>query len=89
MVCIANGTHTKVAGTRIVCLFDRNMLYSVLYVPALDCSLISVRKLNKDLNCETKFFANYYVFQDLDSGATISSAKLSAGLPPRYAKVLH
>ena len=49
-------------------------------MPNLDCNLISVHKLNRDLNCETKFVANSYVFQDLESGKIIDNAEFSAGL---------
>ena len=41
------------------------ILKSILFVPNLDCNLISVNKLNKDLNCETKFVANSCVFSGL------------------------
>ena len=55
-------------------------LQSVLYVPELDCNLLSVSKLNSNLKCETKFLAQYFVFQALESGKTIGSAKLCSRL---------
>ena len=61
-VRIANGSCSKVAGTGIVYIPPNLILKSVLFVPNLDCNLISVHKLNRDLNCETKFVANSCVF---------------------------
>ena len=39
----------------------------MLFVPNLDCNLLSISKLNRDLDCETKFLAESCVFQDLKS----------------------
>ena len=58
-------------------------LNSVLYVPKLNCNLLSVSKLINDLNCAVDFRSNTCVFQDLHSGKMIGSAKGSAGLFPR------
>ena len=77
---IANGTCAKVAGTRIIHLSNIFTLYSILFVPDLNCNLISVSKLNSDLQCETKLFAKYSVLKDLSSGRTIGNAKLRPGL---------
>ena len=79
-VRIANGTRTKVVETRIICLSNTLILKSVLFVPNLDCNLISVSSPNRDLNCETKCLAKSCVFQDLSSGKTIGSADFRAGL---------
>ena len=75
-VRIANGTCTKVVGTGIICLSNK----SVLCVPDLDCNLILVSSLNRDLNCETKFLAKSCVFQDFSSGKTIGSDDFHASL---------
>ena len=64
---IANGSHAKVVGKGTIQLSETLTLYSILFVSDLDCNLLSVSKLNKDLNCETKFLANSCVFQDLES----------------------
>lgn len=79
-VRIANGSRSHVAGIGTICISEKLTLYSVLYVPDLDCNLISVSKLNRDHHCETKFFAKYCVFQDLASGKMIGSADYCAGL---------
>ena len=55
-------------------------LNSVLYVPKLNCNLLSVSKLIKDLNCAVDFRSNACVFQDLHSGKMIGNAKGNVGL---------
>lgn len=79
-VRIANGTRTKVEWAGTIHLSETLTLYSVLFVPDLNCNLISVSKLNSDLHCETKFFAKYCVFWDLNSGRMIVNAELRASL---------
>ena len=49
-------------------------------MPNLNCNLLFISKLNRDLNCETKFLAKSCVFQDLKSRKIINNAKLCAGL---------
>ena len=75
-----DGSNSKVAGTGSIQLTSELLLTSVLHVPDLDCNLLSISKLTKDLNCVTKFYSNMCVFQDLDSGRTIGSADLCSGL---------
>ena len=77
---IANGSHAKVVGKGTIQPSEIFTLYSILFVPDLDCSLLSVSKLNKDLNCETKFLANSCVFQDLELERMISNVELCASL---------
>ena len=79
-VCIANDSHAKVVGKGTIQLSEILTLYSVLFVPDLDCNLIFVRKLNKDLNCETKFLVNSSVFRDMESERMIGNAELCTGL---------
>ena len=55
-------------------------LDSVLYVPKLDCNLLSISKITRDLKCVTKFFPNLCEFQILESGKTIGNAEECAGL---------
>jgi len=55
------------------------ILNSILHVPKLDCNLISISKLTRDLNCVAKFFPNLCIFQDLDTGKKIGSAKMCSG----------
>ena len=79
IVCIADGTYSKVVGIGTVKLSRTLALQSVLFVPNLDCNLLSVSKLNKELDCETKFLAESCVFQDLKSGKIIGNAEFCAG----------
>ncbi|KAH9696724.1 reverse transcriptase Ty1/copia-type domain-containing protein [Citrus sinensis] len=79
-VRIADGSHTKIAGTGSIKLIKELHLNSVLYVPNLACNLLSISKFTRDQNCVTKFYPNMCVFQDLDSGKTIGSAELCSGL---------
>ena len=79
-VRIVDGSCSKVAGTGIVYISPTLILKSVLFVPNLDCNLISAHKLNRDLKCETKYVANSCVFQDLESGKIIGNVEFSAGL---------
>ena len=79
-VQIADGSLSKVEGTGLIKISKDLILNSVLHVPNLDCNLLSISKLTRDLNCVAKFFPNLCVFQDLDSGRKIGSAKMCSGL---------
>ena len=73
-------SHAKVVGKGTIQLSKTLTLYSVLFVLDLECNLLTVSKLNKDLNCETKFLVNSCVFQDLELGRMIDNEELCAGL---------
>ncbi|RVX23040.1 Retrovirus-related Pol polyprotein from transposon TNT 1-94 [Vitis vinifera] len=77
---IADGSKSKIAGTGSIKLTKDLYLDSVLHVPNLDCNLLSISKLARDLQCVTKFYPNLCVFQDLKSGKMIGSAELCSGL---------
>ena len=77
---IADGTLSKIEGKGQSRISKDMHLKSVLYVPKLDCNLLSISKLTRDLNCVVKFFPNFCVFQDLVSGKRIGSARMYAGL---------
>ncbi|KAL5840222.1 hypothetical protein ACOSQ4_012830 [Xanthoceras sorbifolium] len=79
-VKIADGSVSQVTGTGSVNISDSLILKSVLFVPKLDCNLLSITKLTKDCNCMAKFVHNLCEFQDLDSRRTIGSAELCSGL---------
>ncbi|RVX18883.1 Retrovirus-related Pol polyprotein from transposon RE2 [Vitis vinifera] len=79
-VHIADGSKSKIAGTGSIKLTKDLYLDSVLHVPNLDCNLLSISKLARDLQCVTKFYPNSCVFQDLKSGKMIGSAELCSGL---------
>ena len=79
-VRIADGSFTPIAGAGSVQLTKDLSLSSVLYVPKLDCNLLSISKLTRDLNCMTKFYSNFCDFQAADSGKVIGSAEMHGGL---------
>ena len=79
-VRITYGTYSKVAGIGTVNLSRTLALQSILFVLNLDCNLLLVSKLNRDLNCGTKFLAKSCVFKDLKSGKTIGNIELCPGL---------
>ena len=79
-VWIADGTHSKVMGKGSIIISQNITLESVLYVPKLDCNLLSISKITRDLKCVTKFFPNLCEFQILESGKTIANAEECAGL---------
>ena len=60
----------------VLCNSQRISLSSILYVPNLDCNLLSISKLTHDLNCAAKFFPNLCEFQALDSRKKIGSAEM-------------
>lgn len=77
---IADGSISKVAGMGSIVLSPYLTLHSVLYIPNLDCNLLSMSKLSWDLNCIAKFVSNLCEFQYLDSGRTIGNGKMHSGL---------
>ena len=50
-------------------------LKSILHMPNLKCNLLSMSKLNKDMDCMVAFFPSHCEFQELSSGKTIGSAE--------------
>lgn len=79
-VRIANGSYSKVVGTSSVRVTQNLYLNSVLHVPDLDCILLSISKLTRDLACVVKFYPNSCVFQDLELAKIIGSVDLCFGL---------
>ena len=63
-VWIVDGSLSKVAGTSSVMISKDLTLNFVLLVTNLDCNLLSISKLTRELNYITKFFPNYYEFQE-------------------------
>ena len=75
-VRIADGSLTPVIGTGSVTLSDDLLLSSVLFVPKLNCNLLSISKLTRDLHCVTKFYPNLCKFQVEGSEKVIGSAEM-------------
>ena len=63
----------------MVCLLNM-ILKSILYVPKLTYSLLSVNKLTKDMNCVVTFFFSHCEFQDRSSGKMIGIAERKDGI---------
>ena len=61
-VKIADGISSKVVGTGLMVISKDIILKPVLFVPILDCNLLSISKLTKDLNCVAKFLPNLCEF---------------------------
>ena len=78
-VTVADGTHSTVAGQGHIDLSSLK-LQNVLHVPFLQCNLLSVSKITKDLNCAVTFFPSHCVFQDLSLGRMIGNAEERNGL---------
>ena len=79
-VRIADGILSRVFGTGSVIISKDITLRSMLYVPKLDCNLLSISRLAQDLNCVTKFLPHMCEFQALNSGKRIDNAEVGAGL---------
>lgn len=79
-VCIDDGSLSKVSGTGSMVISKDLTLESVLLIPKLGCNLLSISKLTQEKNCLTKFFTSHCVFQDLNSGQTVSSTEMYVGL---------
>ena len=55
-ICLPNGAHTLAEKQGTIFLEDTVSLNDVLHVPELNCNLLSVARLCKDLNCVVTFF---------------------------------
>jgi len=80
IVRIADGMQPQVPGIGAVKLAKNFTLHSMLFVPSLDCNMLSISELTQDYNCIIKFFKNLSEFQDLDSTKMIGSARKCLGL---------
>jgi len=58
-----------------VALHDGTKLKTVLFVPKLNCNLVSVAKIVRDLNCSVAFFYDHCVLQDRISRTPIGAGK--------------
>ncbi|WJZ81173.1 hypothetical protein VitviT2T_001027 [Vitis vinifera] len=79
-VRIADGTLSRVFGTGSVIISKDITLHSVLYVPKLDCNLLSISRLTQDFNCVTKFLPHMCEFQALNSRKRIGNVEVRVGL---------
>lgn len=79
VVQIVDGASSLVTGTRSVQLTKDLHFYFVCYVPTLDCNLLSINKLTRDLQCVTSFDSNICDFQEVDSRKVIGSVEMHVG----------
>ena len=63
-VGLLNGTYVLASQEGTIWLGKGTKLSNVLYVPSLQCNLISIAKLCKELNCSMTFFDEFCVLQD-------------------------
>ena len=63
-VQVANGTPMSISRVRNVSLSPTLSMSSVLLVPSLSNSLLSISKITKYLNCSVTFNSTHCVFQD-------------------------
>lgn len=75
---IADRSLSKMASIIIVRISKDIHLDPVLFVPNLDCNLLSISKLTRDLKNDTKFFSLSCEFQNLDLKRMIGNTKMCA-----------
>ena len=68
---LSNGDCTVARDMGSVNLGDRTKLDNVLYVPNLNCSLVSISKLCKQLNCIVTYFDEFCSIQNQTSRTLI------------------
>lgn len=76
----ADGSTTVAKSVGVLPLSDRISLHDVLYVPDLNCSLISVSKLLKHSNCFAFFTDTLCVLQDRCSKTLIGAGEERGGV---------
>ncbi|KAK9666632.1 hypothetical protein RND81_14G199700 [Saponaria officinalis] len=79
-VGLPDGQHVTATMIGTVCLNDQMVLQDVLYVPSLNCNLISVSQLITDAHCVLYFNKNFCLIQDRVSKTTIGRGELRDGL---------
>ena len=77
---LPNGTYTMAKEQGSLALGDGLELKNVLYVPKLNCNLVSISKLCKQLNCAVTYFDDFCVIQDRISRTLIGACEQREGL---------
>ncbi|XP_048496206.1 uncharacterized protein LOC125495508 [Beta vulgaris subsp. vulgaris] len=80
LVGLPNGATVLATRSGTVHLSDTLVLHDVLYVPNLQCNLISVTQLSDTLSCFVTFSTNICAIQDLHSRALIGTGERQDGL---------
>jgi len=79
-ICLPNGAHTLAEKQGTLALGENVSLKEVLYVPELNCNLLSVAKLCKDLKCAVTFVSESCVLQDRTSRTLIGVGEQRDGV---------
>jgi len=79
-ICLPNDTHTLAKKQGQTTLEGKTSVRDVLYVPELNCNMLSVAKLGKDLNCAMTFFDKSCVLQDRTSRTLIGVGEQRDGV---------
>ena len=77
---LPNGTYTMAQEQGSVALARGLELKKVLYVPRLNCNLVSISKLCKQLNCSVTYFDDVCVIQDRTSRTLIGAGEQREGV---------
>lgn len=76
----ANGVSSPVIGVGTVPLSPTLAIKDVLFVPSLNCNLLSVTQLTKSHNCVALFFPTHCIFQNIHTREKIGSGRRIGGL---------
>ena len=80
VIITANGVESPIEGVGTVTLSPSLSIPNVLFVPTLNCNLISVSKLTKSHSCVAVFYPTHCVFQDIHTKEKIGSGRYNEGL---------
>lgn len=76
----ANGVSSPIVGIGTVSLSPSLSLTDTLFIPSLNCNLMSVSQLTKSHNCVAIFFPTHCIFQNIHTKELIGSGKEKGGL---------
>ena len=76
----ANGISSPVVGLGTVSISPSLSISNVLFVPSLNCNLLSVSQITKSHNCVAIFFPTHFVLQNIHTKEKIGSGKKIGGL---------
>ena len=69
----ANGISSPIEGVGTISLSPSLLIFDVLFVPTLNCNILSVSKLTKSHSCVALFYPTHCFFQNIDSTEKIGS----------------
>ena len=71
----ANGISSPIEGVGTISLSPSLLIFDVLFVPTLNCNILSVSKLTKSHSCVALFYPTHCFFQNIHSKEKISSGR--------------